>query len=862
MKKRTLSSFIGLFLAFSLALPLGLYADDKPQKKNKKKETAYEKLFKGKKYDKVSGKFATLYKADSKVYLELPLKRMGKEMLLCSTISTVSEPSVLTVGMHNSEPLHIRFGLQDSSVVMKSVNTHLVYDRKDSSMVKAVRLNYGDPSLAAFRVMAYTPDSSAVVFDFSSFVASSNQLMPIVPKQMDMYTVTSTQKPELNFVRGMKVFDDNLSVRTEMSFSISATMMGIIPIVSDMPITLEATYTLAQLEEEKMTPRLADARVGINTTRKILLPEKYEGINPIFYTHRWRLVPKNKKAFAKGKLSEPEKPIVFYLDNHFPEEWKAPIREGVLRWNKAFEAIGFKNAIQIMDFPTNDPNFDPDNFRYSCIRYIPNSIEDAKGDYWVDPSTGEIISASIFIYNNVIDLLRNWRFIQTANVDPSVRNGILDKKVLDESLSYVVAHEVGLALGLKKNMAASSAYPTESLRSAAFTQKYGTTPSIMDYARFNYVAQPQDKGVSLTPPELGVYDYYAIKWDYSYFPELENSPIEIAKELDKLVDSKAKDPMYRYAPEQIGTIYDPTVMAEDLGDNAIKSGDYGILNLNSINRNLDRWIKNDEDSRLKDKLYLLIAQQYHGYLKNVLAMVGGIKMNETKVGSGIPRYQVLPAQKQKAAAQWALKQIVNFSGYANRQMEKKGFINVSYFDQLLEYIAKDFFDLRTKVAVANYLDPKSYSQKDFYNDAYDVIFRSIYTGSIPNSSERFLQRYFVALAQHSIEGGQNAPAPNGGMKIGIADLYFKCMNQIGYFPNAAMQYLNEHQFGNPDMPLTPKVNPQAVDRSSMYLYGLLLKLRPDLESRLKKTSSDELKAHYQLLLYKVNKLLDNENKNL
>jgi hypothetical protein len=293
-----------------------------------------------------------------------------------------------------------------------------------------------------------------------------------------------------------------------------------------------------------MRPRLADSRIGIFLTDMSRINGKKDKIEDFSVINRWNIQPKDLEAWKRGELVEPVKPIVFYLDDAFPALWREPIRRGVLRWNKAFEKIGFKNVMHIEDFPKDDPEFDPDNLKYSCIRYVPAAVANAMGPSWVDPRSGEIINASVLMYNDVVKLAANWRFVQTAQVDERVRGKELPDDVFQESLEYILAHEVGHCLGLMHNMAASSAFPVDSLRSASFTQQHGTTPSIMDYARFNYVAQPGDKGVKLTPPDLGPYDDYVIKYAYTPLPDKKDM-FDEEKTIRGWIDEKVGDPIYR-----------------------------------------------------------------------------------------------------------------------------------------------------------------------------------------------------------------------------------------------------------------------------------------------------------------------------
>ena len=452
------------------------------------------------------------------------------------------------------------------------------------------------------------------------------------------YKINSTQKDEISYIYDIKAFEKNSCIKVEKSFLVSLTDGSGKAAIENYPVTFQVAYTMMQMPETAMTPRIADTRLGVFQTEKLALNNKTNEMEGVSFVKRWRVEPADTAAFLAGKLSEPKQPIVFYVEDALPEKWKEPVKKGILRWNKAFEKIGLKNVVQVRDFPKNDPEFDPDNLKYSCVRYVPIAEENAMGPSWIDPRTGEIIKASVFVYNDISKLISNWRFVQTAQIDPRVRTEKLSDEIMAETMEYIIAHEVGHTLGFMHNMAASAAYPTDSLRSPSFTAKYGTTASIMDYARFNYVAQPEDKGVALMPPFLGVFDYFLVEWTYKAFPELKNDYQAESKKLNELVESHAGDPLYRYGVQQFGSkIYDPSALEEDLGDDPLKGGDYGLKNLQYILPHISEWIKDDEDSSYKTGLYNEIALQAYRYVSNVYMNLAGIYLNQTSEKSGIPR---------------------------------------------------------------------------------------------------------------------------------------------------------------------------------------------------------------------------------
>ena len=837
------------------ALSSRAFGDD--TKKEKKEEDKYTKFFKDKKVETARGKFVTLHKIDGNVYLELPTKYLGKELMMGAKVTSTTDPDYLAVGSMNSAPIVFRFEKQDSVIVMKAPNS-IVY-RRDASpeLQKALELNYRDQSVESFTPEAYKADSSAVVLKINSLVTESSPFFEIVPSQQGPFKITSSRNSSLTFVRGLKSFDSNASVRVEMNFSVNASLMGVLTVAKDMPLTAEVTYTILPVEASNAIPRFADARVGYQTTRKVSFPDYLDQSEPVYLAHRWQLVPKDKKAYAKGQLTEPEKKIVFYLDSAFPASWQRPIREGVLRWNKAFEAAGFRNAIEVRDFPKNDKQFDPDNLEYSCIRYIPNSQETIAASNWTDPRTGEIFSGNLTIYNNVEALLHKQRFIGTAAVDPQVRSSRLPQALFEESLSQLVTQEMGSVLGLLHNYAASASYTTDQLRSAKFTKESGLTPSILDGVTYNYLAQPSDKGVRLINDQLGVYDLFAIDWGYRYF-DLKGDPAAEAKELLSRVDKRAREPYLRYAPEQRYAV-DPTVRTEDLGNDPIKTAELTMKNLAFIQSNLSKWITNDPDSRKKKSLYLAIVQGYYLQLKNAMSLVGGVVCQESRLSTSLPRYQVVPKAKQREAFQWLLRQAKDFQGKADRNFERKGFIDVSYYDQLLEFLVKDIYDLRSRIIIASQVDSKTYSLGEYFDDLYQATFASTIAGKSPNHMERLMQIAFIDKSIAGTVNPRNAtpgmPYSFAGAPASVGDKLISLASTTDYSDALKSGRVN-YGGGDPSASIYPMANVPALDTSEQYMYAALLKVRPLLEQRAASTTDRTLKAHYQTLAFKVAKLLD------
>lgn len=836
---------------------------EKKADKKEEKDKEYKKLMKDK-HTTYKG-LLTIHKfeKDNKILLEIPLSIEGKDLLLASTVSEISDNGDAVCGQKPHYPVHFRFAFNNHAAEMR-LPTDLVMDSPEKNVQNALDISYIDAILTSFKIKAYTPDSTAVLVDATKFFTSEDEKR-INP--FDKYSHNTmgdfckrsySVKGDNCYVKEVKAFEKNITIKSTLTYRTSMSGMGF-TFQKDKPVTVNVSRNIILLPEEPMRKRYADPRINIFTNYRNFYEGNSKSMEKKYFTNKWRLEPSDMDAWKAGKLVAPKQPIVFYIDSNYPESWKKWVKEGVEVWNMAFEKVGYKNAVEARYYPTKeeDPEFDPDNIKYSCLRYAPTPQANSMGPSWIDPRTGEIINASVYSFHNVAEILTQWRFIQTAQCDKSVRDVKLSEKTYGECLKYVISHEIGHCLGFMHNMCSSAAIPTDSLRSPSFTQKYGTTYSIMDYARFNYVAQPGDleRGVKLTPPTLGVYDYFSVKWLYSPIPEAKTCEEEIPV-LDKWISEKSGDPIYRYGKQQLRINYDPTSQTEDLGDDVVKSSTYGIKNLNYIVKNLDNWLKDkDRDLTFRNKIYREMTSQYRRYMHHALWYLGGVYVNERKEGDAYHPYVAIPKKMRKGALMFLLKQI-------NEEEQIDKFSNRSFLSLDIQRVQQNmnefvFAAIMARIELVRFaalnVETKSelYSEKEYLNDIYKYIFKKTMRGQSLTEKEQKFQRIYI--------NRMFTDAQLGVEKIGM---FTSLTDEINIPADLSANFENNVALENDPtinrgFEFVRNIETDKIKANPTAYFEMLIKVK-NLVRRMKNTGNSATRAHYELLLFKINKALDKQ----
>ncbi|WP_425657541.1 zinc-dependent metalloprotease [Tenacibaculum ascidiaceicola] len=654
MTKKILSTILVVFLA--LGVSLNAEAQRK-KKKNAKKETTtkkdkpkkggiqpYEKVV-TKKHKTDEGLFK-VHSKDSKYLFEIPDSLLNREMLMVTRIAKTASGIGFGGGKQNTQVL--RWVKNKKQILLKVVSHNVVADTILPVHEAVVNSNF-EPILYAFPIKAFSKDSTATVIDASPLFEGDVKAIAFPQRSRKRYKISKMDKSR-SYIDRISSYPQNIEVRNVKTY-----IAGNPPSNSSVgSVTMELSNSMILLPKTPMKRRYFDERVGWFTSSQTDYGLDAQKSKSVTYLDRWRLEVKDEdlKKFKRGELVEPKKQIVYYIDRATPKKWRKYIKQGIEDWQVAFEAAGFKNAIIAKDAPTKEenPDWSPEDVRYSVVRYLASPIPNANGPHVSDPRSGEILESDINWYHNVMTLLHNWYFVQTAAINPEARTNKFKDEIMGRLIRFVSSHEVGHTLGLPHNMGSSVAYPVDSLRSAEFTKKNGTAPSIMDYARFNYVAQPEDKGVALMP-NIGPYDKYAINWGYR--PILDKSAKEEKSVLNKWIKEKAGNPVYRFGHQQVRNIIDPSSQTEDLGDDAMKASAYGIKNLQRILPRLEEWTTEDGETYEELKtMYGQVVGQFNRYMGHVSSNIGGVyEYFKTSDQDGAV-YIHVPKEHQKRALQF------------------------------------------------------------------------------------------------------------------------------------------------------------------------------------------------------------------
>ena len=558
-----------------------------------------------------------VHQIDEKFFYEIPDSLLEREMLMVTRIAKNTSNN-RSFGGQKANTQVLRWQKKGKKIVLRVVSHNIV--AADSLPVhEAVTNSNFEPVLYTFPIKAFSKDSLNTVIDVTDLFSTDVKALGLPNYVRKGYKATRLDTKK-SFIESVKSYPLNIESRHVKTYIAGAPPSN----TTTGTVSVEMSNSMILLPKEPMKRRHFDERVGWFARGQVDYGDEAQKSKRITYLNRWRLEVKDEdiEKFKRGELVEPKKQIVYYIDRATPKKWRKYIKQGIEDWQVAFEAAGFKNAIIAKDPPTKeeDPEWSPEDARYSVVRYLASPIPNANGPHVSDPRSGEILESDINWYHNIMNLLQRWFFVQTAAINPQAQMVGFKDEVMGELIKFVSSHEVGHTLGLPHNMGSSSAYKVDDLRDAEFTKKYGTAPSIMDYARFNYVAQPEDKGVALMP-NIGVYDKYAINWGYRPILGAE-TPDDEKKTLDGWILEHAGDPMYRFGQRQG---IDPTAQTEDLGDDAIKASSYGIANLKRIVPNLIKWTSKDGETYGDlSEMYGELVTQFNRYMGHVTTNIGGI----------------------------------------------------------------------------------------------------------------------------------------------------------------------------------------------------------------------------------------------
>ena len=584
-------------------------------------------------------------------YLEVPNSLLGRMLLVVTRFTSVPQGFKMFSGEEVNRSAVYFEQYNEKNLFLREYVQSQYADPNDRIAI-SLRQSTVDPIVYKFEVIGRNPDTHAQLINVSKWLLSDNKVTSFSATDRTTLSIGAVQA-DRTFIDSIKTYPINMEVQTMRTYAMTS---GKAPASRTGSATLGLNTSIVMLPDVPMQPRYADDRVGYFNNKITEFSDEQHTTKHEAIISRYRLEPKNEKAYKAGKLVEPKKQIVYYIDPATPKKWVKYLKQGIDDWNVAFEAAGFKNAIVAKEWP-NDSTMSIDDARFSVLRYLPSETENAYGPRIVDPRSGEIIEAHICWYHNVMNLLTKWYMVQCGPLDKRAQTMNFPDELMGQLVRFVSSHEVGHTLGLRHNMLASQATPVEKLRDKAWVEKNGHTSSIMDYARFNYVAQPEDKiSEKGLFPRINDYDKWAIRWGYQWRPEFKD-PVSEKKALRAEVSKVLEGNRCLWWVGDEGHSTDPRSQTEDLADNQMKANELGIRNLKRVMQNILKWTA-QPDGEYEDLLTIhqAVRAQYQRYIGHVQRYLGAKYFNNTP---GQKPYDLVPVQMQKEAIEWLGKQVLD-----------------------------------------------------------------------------------------------------------------------------------------------------------------------------------------------------------
>ena len=693
-------------------------------------------------------------------YLEVPDSLLGRMMLAVTRFTSVPQEFKMVTGEEVNRSA-VYFEQYGEKTIFLREYVQSQYAKPEDRIAISLKQSTIDPIVWKFDVIGRNPETNAQLINVTKWLMGENKVTNFSSWDRTLVGIGSLQT-DRTFIDTIKTYPINVEIASLRTYSMNS---GRIPASKTGSATLSLNTSLVLLPQDPMQPRYADERVGYFNS-KITEFSDNETANHEAIIMRYRLEPKDPAAYKAGKLVEPKKQIVFYIDPATPKKWAKYLKLGIEDWQKAFEEAGFKNAIVAKDWPENDSTMSIDDARFSVLRYLPSETENAYGPRIVDPRSGEIIEAHICWYHNVMNLVKKWYMVQCGPLDKRAQKMEFSDELMGQLIRFVSSHEVGHSLGLRHNMIASQATPVEKLRDKAWVEKYGHTASIMDYARFNYVAQPEDniseKGLF---PRINDYDKWAIKWGYQYRPEFKDPAKEkkvLRAEVTKMLTGNRR--LWWCGDEGKGT--DPRSQSEDLGDNQMRANDYGLKNLQRVMAHIEEWTAQpDGQYDDLDFIHRAVRAQYQRYVNHVQKYLFSKYVNNVP---GEKPHDIVPRELQREAIDWLARNVLEAPLWLYPK-NVVGKLGVDYADEIRNRQQTIIALMLSPNAIMNlqssqYASEKAYSVDEYFNDIFDAVWKPLSDKDEENNSFRRLQqRSYVDFLGMAINGSTGSDGLNTSM---------------------------------------------------------------------------------------------------